>query len=64
MRVLLRVPRAMQDAGLLRPLAAGQVCDVPEVLARQWIREGKAEAVEVAAVPRAPEHKARARRRG
>lgn len=63
MRVLLRVPRDMQDAGLIRPLAAGQECDVPEVLARQWIRTGKAAAVTTTAVPAAPENKARARGR-
>lgn len=65
MRVLLRVPRDVQDAGLIRPLANGQICDVPEVLARQWIRDGKAELVEVAAVRTAPENKATRRgRRG
>jgi hypothetical protein len=63
MRVLLRVPRDVQDAGLIRPLANGQICDVPEVLARQWIRDGKAEAIEAAAVRSAPEHKGRERRR-
>lgn len=65
MRVLLRVPRAIQDAGIVRPLAVGQECDVPEVLAQQWLRSGKAvEVVEVAAVPAAPATKVRARRRG
>lgn len=66
MRVLLRVPRDVQDAGIIRPLAVGQVCDVPEVLAQQWIRRGHAERVDVvesAAVPAAPEHKASVRRR-
>lgn len=65
MRVLLRVPRAIQDAGIVRPLAVGQVCDVPEVLAQQWLSSGKAVAVvDVAAVQGAPETKVRARRRG
>lgn len=59
MRVLLRVPRVMQDAGRVRPLAVGQECDVPEVLAQQWIATGKADAIEVAATGAAPENKAR-----
>jgi hypothetical protein len=53
----------MQDAGIVRPLATGQECDVPEVLAQQWIRDGKAVAVEDAAVPAAPENKAAKRSR-
>lgn len=61
MRVLMRVPRTVQDAGLLRTLAAGQECDVPEVLAQRWIRDGKAVAIDVAAASSAPEHKARKR---
>ncbi|MBK9497038.1 MAG: hypothetical protein IPO08_21505 [Xanthomonadales bacterium] len=64
MRVLLRVPRVIQDAGRTRPLICGAVYDVPEVLAQQWIRTGKADAVvEIAAVPAAPENKVARRRR-
>lgn len=66
MRVLLRVPRAVQDAGIVRPLAVGQICDVPEVLAQQWINSGKADRVdlvETAALPGPPGRKTRARRR-
>lgn len=64
MRVLLRVPRDVQDAGRMRPLSCGAVYDVPEVLAQQWIETGMAEPVlESAALPGAPGVKATRHRR-
>lgn len=64
MRVLLRVPRDVQDAGRMRPLSCGAVYDVPEVLAQQWIETGMADpVVDVAAMTGAPRVKATRHRR-
>lgn len=61
MRVLMRVPRVIQEAGRQRPLDAGVAYDLPAVLADVFVASGVATVVveleEAAVVEGAPERK-------